>query len=143
MSENRPRRESFWSRQFGIPDVVREASRLELSLRAAAPGAPYRELAPPGLPSDAQALLTRSAIALALQWACAPVGLFLAVGCRRSARAELEAIAERRSDVSGRKHAVIAYWLAQTVLWLWWGFLAIYVACGLGVALLFATGVVD
>jgi hypothetical protein len=132
------RKESFWSRQFGVPEVVRHATRMELTLRAPRAKLAHREPAPPTQRARSSALFERSVIALL----CGPVGLIMAVGCRRDARAEIEAIAERRCDPSGRTNAVIAYWMAQFVLWFWWLMLALNALVLATVGLLFATGVV-
>jgi hypothetical protein len=105
MGEPRLTKEPFWTRHFGVPQAVRDATRIALTIRAPRADTPYREAPPPTQRGGVAQLLDRSVIA------------------------------------SERSQAVAAYWAAQSVLWIAWLFLALFISCAAIIGLLFATGV--
>jgi hypothetical protein len=54
-----------------------------------------------------------------IQVVCACLGLPLAFYARVQALEELRAIAVGRRPASGRKNALLGYWLAQSMIWIW------------------------
>jgi hypothetical protein len=94
------------------PEIVRESSRADES-----PVPPNPVPTPEA--SNAERVLWLGVGAWVIQFACALLSLPLAFYARAQALGELTAIAALRRPVAGRKNALLGYWLAQSMIWVW------------------------